>query len=76
MILNFFLDVPVYIYIYIYLYTHSGVKVFAPFPFFFFFRFLHICHTWMIQIIKLFFILHKDNPCKYKLQVWNKDFIY
>ncbi len=31
----------------------------------------------MIQIIKLIFILHKDNPSKYKMQLWNNDdFIY
>ncbi len=30
----------------------------------------------MIQIIKLIFILHKDNPSKYKMQFWNNDFIY
>ncbi len=53
--------------------TYSGMKVFAPLPVFF--RFLHICHTWMIQI-KLILILHKDNPSKYKMQFWNNDFIY
>ncbi len=30
----------------------------------------------MIQIIKQIFILHKDNPSKYKMQFWNNDFIY
>ncbi len=46
---------------------HSGVKKFLP-PSCFFFVFLHICHTSMIQIIKHIFILHKDNPSKYKMQ--------
>ncbi len=30
----------------------------------------------MIQIIKQILILHKDNLSKYKMQFWNKDFIY
>ncbi len=30
----------------------------------------------MIQIIKLIFILHKDNASKYKMQFLNEDFIY
>ncbi len=51
--------------------SYSGVK-----KFFSCFYFLHICHTWMIQIIKLILILHKDNPSKYKMQFWNNDFIY
>ncbi len=45
---------------------------FAPFLFFYF---LHICNTWMIQIIKQILILNKDNPSKYKIQFWNNDFI-
>ncbi len=48
-------------------------KVFAPFLFLFL---LHICHTWMIQIIKQMLILQKDNQSKYKMQFWNYDFIY
>ncbi len=55
--------------------NYSGVKKFLP-PFLFFFYFLHICHTWMIQIIKHILILHKDNPSKFKMQFWNDDFIY
>ncbi len=45
-------------------------KVFAPSCFFF----LHICHTWMIQI-KQILILHKDNQSKYKMQFLNNDLI-
>ncbi len=30
----------------------------------------------MIQIIKTFFILDKDNPSKYKMQFWNNDLVY
>ncbi len=56
-------------------YTSTVVwKSFCPYLFFFFF--LHICHTWIIQIIKLILILHKDNPSKYKMQFWNNDLIY
>ncbi len=39
-------------------------------------NFLHICHTWMIQIIKQIIILHKDNPSKYKMWFSNNYFIY
>ncbi len=52
-------------------------KSFCPLPVIFFLNiFLHICPTWMIQIIKQILILHKDNPSKYKMQFWNNDFIY
>ncbi len=41
------------------------IYVFALFPVHVF-VFLHICHIWMIQIIKHILILHKDNSGKYK----------
>ncbi len=56
----------IYIYIYIYMrmyvctYVHAHTvlwKGFCSLPVFFFF---HICHTFQIQIIKQFFILHKE----------------
>ncbi len=52
----------------------KGFVFFKPTVFFCFF--FHLCHTWMIQIIKLILILHKDNPSKYKMQFWNNDLIY
>ncbi len=41
-----------------------------------FLHFLHICHTYKIQIIKQILISHKDNASKYKMQFLNDDFIY
>ncbi len=45
---------------------YNGVKTF----------FVLFCHTWIIQIIKLTLMLHKDNPSKYKMQFWNNVLIY
>ncbi len=42
------------------------MKRFLPPSCFGFLIFLHICHTYKIQIIKLILILHKDNLSKYK----------
>ncbi len=55
------------------LYIYSGVKK-SLLPSWFL-NFLHICRTWIIQIIKQILMLHKDNPSKYKMQFWNNDFI-
>ncbi len=43
------LSVYIYMYIYIYIYIHSAVKRFLPLPVSFF---VHICHSYKIQIIK------------------------
>ncbi len=52
--------IPYWIYAPISIYTVCE-KVFASSSLFIF---LPICHIWMIQIIKLIVILHKDNPSK------------
>ncbi len=54
------LNRSVVFYTYRYIFVYRGVKKVYHFV-------LRICHTWMIQIIKLILILHKDNPSKYKM---------
>ncbi len=64
----------IYIYMYIYMYTsiYRSVKSFCPFLYFFFF--LHICNTWMIQIIKLIFNIPKitrvvNTKCSFEIMI-------
>ncbi len=67
--------VCVCMYVCMYVYIYSAMKSILPPSCFFFFNFLHIFHTWMIQIIKLILLSHKHKPSKYKMQFWNNDFI-
>jgi len=59
--------------IYIYIYIQWCEKKCLCCPIFVFFAYLsHLNYS----DHKTFFILHKDNPSKYKMQFWNNFFIY